>query len=134
MSDLSICLSLVPLRHWLFVVTIVDTQIDKHSVSFFIFLRQVLSHEAVRTFIDENFLFWAGDISNPDAFQIATEMDVTDYPCLLVMGILAAGTNKPTLVERSVSCNAFCSCFEIPELFFHTRVGRCNCDFVHTSI
>jgi hypothetical protein len=63
-------------------------------------LSQVLRDEALRNYIDSNFVFWAGDVSNSEAFQIAAEMDVCDYPCMLVMGILNPGTNKPSLIDR----------------------------------
>jgi hypothetical protein len=49
------------------------------------FCRDVLCKPEVASYISEHFVFWAGDVSQPDAYRLSSRMGVPGYPFLAVV-------------------------------------------------
>eukprot|EP00299_Pterocystis_sp_00344_P016223 c813_g1_i1.p1 GENE.c813_g1_i1~~c813_g1_i1.p1 ORF type:complete len:433 (-),score=119.31 c813_g1_i1:40-1317(-) len=60
------------------------------------FCTQVLADQDLINFINENFVFWGGDITDVNAFQLAEDFSVCDFPCLLIL----KGGSQPTVMSR----------------------------------
>uniref|UniRef100_A0A7S0ZX47 UBX domain-containing protein n=1 Tax=Noctiluca scintillans TaxID=2966 RepID=A0A7S0ZX47_NOCSC len=55
---------------------------SEHTESF---VTQVLCHELVRTMLEENFVVWAGDISNFETHEVSEVIHAQQYPCLCIL-------------------------------------------------
>lgn len=49
------------------------------------FVRETLGTEIISEFINENFLIWAGDLSNPEPYKLSTMLGAAAYPFLAVI-------------------------------------------------
>lgn len=49
------------------------------------FRRETLGTEVISEFINENFLIWAGDLSNAEPFKLSTMLGAAAYPFLAVI-------------------------------------------------
>eukprot|EP00300_Choanocystis_sp_HF-7_P007602 c15392_g1_i1.p1 GENE.c15392_g1_i1~~c15392_g1_i1.p1 ORF type:complete len:450 (+),score=100.54 c15392_g1_i1:51-1400(+) len=60
------------------------------------FCRNVLSNPDLIRYINETFVFWAGDIDTPEAFQLS--QGARDFPCLLV--VTNFNVSSPIVLHR----------------------------------
>jgi len=49
------------------------------------FVREVLCHEHVVSYLNENCIFWSGSISSNEAYQLSGMLKVTSFPFLCMM-------------------------------------------------